>query len=68
MTAEQDVRVGQVWRRKSDGRGFTVMEVSANFLDKQERARLANANGKKLGGPILTLSLRRLYELIGDTP
>jgi len=61
-----EVKVGQVWRRKKDGRGFRVEEVSKSYLDGRERARLTNSRGKKPGGPVLTSSMGRRFDLVKE--
>jgi len=61
-----EVKVGQVWRRRKDGRRFGVEEVSKNYLDGRERARLTNSRGKKPGGPVLTSSMVRQFDLVKE--
>ena len=65
-----DVAVGQVWRRKRDGRGVYVWSTQTDALGRQ-LVRLCPNNlrySSHVGGPVLALNVTRNYDLVEDTP
>ncbi|MDF2695256.1 MAG: hypothetical protein K0S65_3639 [Labilithrix sp.] len=68
MATEPAVKIGQTWRRNSDGKLFTIAQQmfdEKNLVDEDDW-RLRDAESNKLGGWIFGFSLRRRYELVEE--